>query len=52
MASPKNSITINVKATVKGERTRKLRWWIGKHLLQIASRLMRTTVTVEVEGAK
>lgn len=43
------SITIDVKATVKNQRVRSIRFWIGIRLMIVASWLMKTEIDLELE---
>lgn len=43
------TITIDVKATVKGQTTRKVRYWVGIRLMMLASWLMKTEIELELE---
>lgn len=43
------SITIDVKATVKNQRVRSIRFWIGIRLMIVASWLMKTEIELELE---
>lgn len=46
----KNTITIDVKANIKGNHTRKLRYWVGMRLMTFAAWLMRTEIELELES--
>lgn len=43
------TITIDVKATVKRQTQRSIRFWIGIRLMMLASWLMKTEIDLELE---
>lgn len=43
------TITIDVKATVKGQKVRTIRYWLGVRLMMLASWLLKTEIELELE---
>lgn len=43
------TITIDVKATVKNQTRRSIRFWMGIRLMMLASWLMKTEIDLELE---
>lgn len=43
------TITIDVKATVKNQTMRNIRFWIGIRLMIVASWFMKTEIELELE---